>query len=173
MKKVYTRLLLISIICAIISLLLCFISIKTENFDFSLTESVVDEVNEMESDNPGGGWYFLFAGGSAMMLDFAIGFFAIFFVFFVPAILYFIIVLSQIISRIVQIGENKKWKNITSKVFTYISVIFQVILCIILLICISSNFALNKILLSVVLILNIVCVILSFRELRQINKNTV
>lgn len=81
------------------------------------------------------------------------------------------IVVSQSIARLIQIGTEKKWKNTTSKVFTYISIVLQVLVCLSLLFNILSNLIVNKILLVIALVLNIVCVVLFIKELLKIKKN--
>ena len=81
------------------------------------------------------------------------------------------IVVSQSIARLIQIGTEKKWKNTTSKVFTYISIVLQVLVCLSLLFNILSNLIVNKMLLVIALVLNIVCVVLFIEELSKIKKN--
>ena len=172
MKKSFTKLLVISMICAILSFALCIFSIKTNNFNFSTTKEVVNDVNEMGSDNPGAGWYFLWAGGTAAMVDMAIGFAYLFLIILIPGFMLFIIIVSQCIARLVQIGEEKNWKNITSKVFTYISMTLQFLLVLVLIFDLVSNLSVNKILLVLALTLNISSIVLFIKELLKIKKVT-
>lgn len=171
MKKILNKLLIISIICAIISFILCFFSARSNDFDFTTTKGVINEVNEMGSDNPGAGWYLLFAGGTAATIDFAMAISIMIFTLIIPGFLLFMIVVSQSIARLIQIGTEKKWKNTTSKVFTYISIVLQVLVCLSLLFNILSNLIVNKMLLVIALVLDIVCVVLFIKELSKIKKN--
>ena len=75
MKKNLLKLLVIAILCAIITLFFCFCSIKYNSSftSFTTTEQVINEVNE-GIDSPGAGWYLLFAGGTAVAIDFAMAY---------------------------------------------------------------------------------------------------
>ena len=170
MKKIYNKLLIISIICAIISFALCFFSTINSGFDFTTTKGVVNDVNEMGSDNPGAGWYLLIAGGTAAMAEFAAGIAKLIIVILIPSLMLFIIMISQCIARLVQIGEEKKWKDITSKVITYISIVLQILVCFVLIFNLLSNLSFNKILVFISLVLNIVCVVLFIKELVKTKK---
>lgn len=121
MKKNLLKLLVIAILCAIITLFFCFCSIKY-NSSFTTTEQVINEVNE-GIDSPGAGWYLLFAGGTAVAIDFAMAISIMIFTLIIPGFLLFMIVVSQSIARLIQIGTEKKCKNTTSNIFTYISIV--------------------------------------------------
>ena len=172
MKKNLLKLLVIAILCAIITLFFSFCSIKYNSSftSFTTTEQVINEVNE-GIDSPGAGWYLLFAGGTAVAIDFAMAISIMIFTLIIPGFLLFMIVVSQSIARFIQIGTEKKWKNTTSKVFTYISIVLQVLVCLSLLFNILSNLIVNKMLLVIALVLNIVCVVLFIKELSKIKKN--
>lgn len=131
MKKNLLKLLVIAILCAIITLFFCFCSIKY-NSSFTTTEQVINEVNE-GIDSPGAGWYLLFTGRTAVAIDFAMAISIMIFTLIIPGFLLFMIVVSQSIARLIQIGTEKKWENTTSKVFTYISIVLQVLVCLSLL----------------------------------------
>ena len=171
MKRNFTKLLIVSIICAIITIIFCFISLKYMDINpFTTTKGVIEEVIQMESDNPGGGWYLIFAGGTALLTDFGIMLVYLIFVIAIPAFILFLVIVLQGAARLFQIGSEQKWKNITSKVLTYISMTFLILLCLELL---SMIFALNNILLAIALISSIVFVVLFIKELKVMKKNTV
>ena len=170
MKKIFSKLLIISIICAIISFVSLFFSCINYEFSFSATKEVVDEFNEVGEDNPGAGWYLLIAGGTATMVDIAAGIANFIIIILIPSFMLFVIMSSQCIARLVQIGEEKQWKITTSKIFTYISIGLQVLLCLVLIFNLLSNLKFNRILLFLVVILNIVSIILFVKELTQIKK---
>lgn len=168
MKKSLTKLLIIAIICLIISGL--FIRLSMNEFTFTFTEQVKEEFNEMDKDNPGAGWYLLIVGGTAFTTDLFLAF-AYAILLGVPLLTLIIIVLLQIIARLMQIGEKKKWKDTTSKVFTSISIVVQILLCVYLLFIMICGFMINKLLLALVLALNITSVVLFIKELRKVKKN--
>lgn len=166
MKKSYTKLLIIAIICLIGT---CIFSSLAMQIEFAYTEQVGEELNEMGTGNPGSGWYLLIGGGTALLADFAIAL-AYIIILGIPLLILFFILISQIIARLVQIGEEKKGKNTTSKVFTIVSIVLQIILCTYLLFIIICEFEINKILLALVLALNITSVVLFIRELKKMKK---
>lgn len=170
MKKIFNKLLIITMVCAIISYILCFSSAINNDFDFTNTKGVVNEVNEMGSDNPGAGWYLLMAGGTAAILDVTAGIANLIIIILIPSFMLFVIMISQCVARLVQIGEQKKWKDITSKIFTYISVVLQILLCLVLIFSLLSNLSFNRVLLFLALILNIACLVLFIKNLANIKK---
>lgn len=170
MKKSLNFLLILSIICLALISVLCFSSIVFNEFNFPFTNEVAENFNNMEEGNPGSGWYLLFAGGVALLGDFTILFFFVFLLIFVPFVMNFLIVIIQGVARLFQIGLEKKWKNIVGKVLTVISIIIEILLCIILLFIFISNVQVSKILLFLALTLNITTVVLFIREFINMNK---
>lgn len=165
MKKNCNKLLIIAILCAIVSFVLCYFSAKSYELDFAITNNAVNETLDMGSDNPGAGWYLIFAGGAGFALDFAYGITVLFFALLVPAIILSAIIFFQCIARLIQIGKYRKWKYIIGKIVTCISVTLQLMLCLLLTCLLASNLPLNKILLLITLILNVFCIILFIRKL--------
>lgn len=170
MKKIYTKLLIISIICAVISFGIFVFSSMSNDLEFSGTQEVVNEVNEMGTDNPGAGWYLLIAGGTVGMVEIVAGIAILIIVIVIPSMMSLGIVISQCIARLVQIGQQKRWKDTTSKVFTYISIVLEILLCFVIILNLLSNLAFNRMLLLVALILNISCIALFIKELAKIKK---
>lgn len=166
MKKSYTKLLIIAIICLILTYVFFSLVMKIE---FTYTEQVGEQLNEMGTDNPGAGWFLLFGGGTALAADFLTAL-AYVIILGIPLLILFFISISQIIARLVQIGEEKKGKNTTSKVFTIVSIVLQIVLCTYLLFIIICEFKINKILLSLALILNVSSVVLFIKELRKMKR---
>ena len=124
MKKNLLKLLVIAILCAIITLFFCFCSIKYNSSftSFTTIEQVINEIKEC-IDSPGAGWYLLFIGGTAVAIDFAMAISIMVFTLIIPGFLLFMIVVSQSIARLIQIGTEKKCRNTTSNIFTYISIV--------------------------------------------------
>lgn len=166
MKKSYTKLLIIAIICLIGT---CIFSSLAMQVEFAYTKQVGEEFNEMGTDNPGSGWYLLIGGGTALLADFAITL-AYIIILGIPVLILFLIMILQLIARLLQIGEEKKGKNTTSKVFTIISIVLQITLCTYQLFIITCQFEMNKILLSLACVLNITSVVLFIKELRKMKK---
>lgn len=165
MKKSLTKLLIIGIICLVVTYLLSILSTK---INFVFTNEVQQTVEEMNGV-PGSGAYLIFGGAMAITADLALAF-AHAIMLGIAFFMLFIIIILQIIARLVQIGDEKKWKNTTSKTLTTISVALQILLCIYLLFIMISNFMINKILFALVLALNITTVVLFIKELKKMKK---
>ena len=165
MKKSLTKLAIISIVCGIVLIMLCYFSIK---YKPSFGQVYDEVVNELGSDSGVVGLIGLpISAVTEMGIVIVFGF-----ILLIPSAMIFIIILLQIIARLMQIGNEKNWKNITSKVLTYISMAIQIFLCIILLFYIV-NFRVNKILLTIAFIINIICIITFIMELKKIRSLTV
>ena len=158
MKTFFTKLLVVSLICAILIFILCLTTISINNFNFLITEKILDSVNGIEGIMPGIGEYFLIMGGMAFMSDFAIRFLYIFIILIIPSFILLAIIFSQSIARLFQLKSEKKWKNITSKIFTYISLILQFLLFARLFIILSIP-NINVIAIFIALFINIFCIV--------------
>lgn len=171
MKKSLNYLLIISIICLALTTVLCFSSIIFNEFNlFPFTSEVAENFNNAGSDNPGAGWYLLFAGGIALLGDFAIGLVLVFSLIFVPFIMNAFVLIIQCVARLFQIGVEKNWKGTVGKVLTVISIITQILLSIVLLINLISNIPVSKILLLLAFAINVTSVVLFIREFIKMNK---
>lgn len=169
MKKFYTKLLIVSIICTILVFILCFITLFINGFDFLATENVIDELNSADRDMPGGAEYFLIKGGFSLLTDFTVGLAYLFITLIIPSFILLAIILSQSIARLFQISTEKKWKNITSKIFTYISLLLQILLFYRLFV-ISSLPNINTIATYIALFVNIFCIIFFIYTLIKLKK---
>lgn len=170
MKKNYNKLLIIAIICGLISAILCYLSAINYKFDFATTNNVVNEAVNMGNDNPGAGWYLLFAGGVSFTTEFASAIAILLLILLIPCSILSAIIISQCIARLAQIGVQKRWKDVIAKILTYISITLQIVLCLILLFLIISNLSCNKILLLFALIVNVICIVLFIKELTKAKK---
>lgn len=169
MKKSLNFLLILSIICFGITLVLNFCSIAFYEFDFKITNEVIDNVNDVKG-NPGSGEYLIIAGTIGLFADFATGFAILFFLILIPFFMQIAIIIFQVISRLFQIGNLKNWKNTGSKVFTIISITVQILLCILLFFILFSNLKISKILMFISLTINITSVVVFIREFIKMNK---
>lgn len=170
MKKSLLKLLVIAILCAIITVIFCVCSIyNMGNAQSSTMGQIIDEV--VDTNSPLAGWQLLFGVGIGSMADVGIALAMGFLVIIIPGFLLLMIAILQSISNLIQIGGEKHWKNTTSKVLTYISIVLQVLVCLLLLFDILNNNIVNKMLLVIALILNIICIFLFIKELSKIKKN--
>ena len=167
MKRIFNKLLVISLVCSILSVLLCIISIG--NFD-SYTLDAIDEMQSNNNTDDVSGYANLMKVSLSMFLDVGgiLGYFI--FVVLIPGLILFVIVILQAFARLFQIGNEKKWKNIVSRILSYISIFFQVLVCIVLILDFFRSLSVNKILLIVVFILNIISIVMFFYELSNIKK---
>ncbi len=165
MKKSLIKLAIISIICGIISIMICYFSIK---YAPSFGQVYDEVVNELESDSGVGELIGLpISAVTEMGIIIVYGF-----ILLIPSAILFIITILQIIVGLIQIGNEKSWKNTTSKILTYISMAIQIFLSIILLFYIFSNLKANKILLMIAFIINIICIITFIIELKKMKSLT-
>lgn len=171
MKKFYTKLLVVSIICTIFVFMLCLITLFINGFDFLATEQAVDELNRSVNDTDGGEYllYFLIKGGFSFMLDFTVGITYLFITLIIPSFILLAIILSQIIARLFQISTEKKWKTIASKIFTYISLMLQFLLFARLFVILSIP-NINVVAIFIALFINIFCIIFFIYTLIKLKK---
>lgn len=172
MKKILTRLLILIFICMLATVVLSYFSIH--DFSYDTSSSVMSEV-EKGKETPGIGWYFLFAGGSALMVDFFGLLVEFFVVFLIPSGCLILILILQCIAWLAQIGVKRKWKFKTSIILCDISIVIYGLLCIVLLFNVISNlkyilYDLHMVLLILVFIINVGCMTLFIKEVVKIKK---
>ena len=145
-----------------------FSAISEDTSYFAQTKKVSEEVEKMKDNNfPGGGEYLLIGGGSAVFIDFMYFAMSMIFVIVVPCGILFVIIILQFIARLVQIGIEKKGKDIASKIFTGISIFLDIGLGYIL---ICDIFILKKNILLAVLTIDAFCLITFVNELSKMNR---
>ena len=128
-RKKYTKLLITAIVCAIVTSLLMII-IPIQRSEGLKSQRVINGINSDREINDAEGYGYIVNGLASATYDTVNIITSIVFVFAIPMFLLFIIVVSQTIARLAQIGVEQKSKNITSKVLTYISIIAQILLSI-------------------------------------------
>jgi len=152
MKKSLTQLLIILVISIIITIGFCYLSMEYTKVQLNETS----KTNEL-MDSPGGGWFIL----PALMADGISMAITVFFIYSIPVIISIITVVLQVIARFIYV-ENSK--NKSSKVLTCISLAFQILLCVYLLV------MQNNILLILAAGVNIISIIIFIIELRKMKK---
>ena len=169
MKKIFSKLLIIEVSCLIITVLLCIFSIyNIGNVQNSVTGEIIEQ--EVDTNSPASGWFLLGGLGIGAVADIGHAIMIGFAVLIIPGFLLLITAILQIIARLMQIGIEKHWKNITSKVLTYISIVLKFLVCFVLLFDVLSNLMIRKFVLVVALVLNIVFIVLFIKELSKIKK---
>ncbi|MBQ7137049.1 MAG: hypothetical protein IJO43_03650 [Bacilli bacterium] len=169
MKKRLNFLLILSIIFLVVTIVLGFLAIRFDGFNFPFLSKMSETFNNMEND-PGAGWYLIFAGGAAILGDLALGLLLVWYIIFVPFIMNLLIIILQGIARLFQIGVEKDWKKIVSKVLTVLSIIIRILLCLLLLFISLLGFQVSQIILFILLAANIACVVLFIKEYIKMGK---
>jgi hypothetical protein len=160
MKKQYTKILIISIVCAILSFTLLYFTPTKSNTTYYDLNSNID--NDGEISDPEGYAILITTFGKLAVnsIKFIGDIFSLIMLVFPILATLSLIALLQIIARLVQIGKEKKWKNVTSKVLTIISIVFQAWLCLVLIFDLVVLININKILMATIMIVNIVATVL-------------
>ena len=168
MKTITTKLLILTIICTILSLLLCFFSLMYHQSGFGLTKKVANQVEESRQEGtPGTGEYLVLAGGAAVIADVATAIMYVTILLVVPSFILFIMLILQLIARLLQIGERQAKKENASRVLSYISMALQITLATLLLFPLISNFSFMVLL---AFGLNVASVVIFILELAKANK---
>jgi len=164
MKNNINKLLIISIIVSIVSIILCNLSWEFSDFNlFTLTTKLFDE-------NSHAGMILL---PMTIMLDFSLALIYLIFLLLIPAALRLIIVSLVIIARLFQIGHNKKWKDTTSKVFIYISFALQILLALYFILFFINTLNLILLLVVVGVVVEIILFIKEFKNIRVEENNQI
>ena len=135
-----------------------------------------DMTSSIESTNPGAGEYLLltlFVSGLTFVGELGLLIVILFLFLIVPVISSILFLLLSIIARLFQIGEEKKWKEITTKVIIYISMSLEALLSIYIAILSFTGFDLLYIPIYLMLITHIVSLVINIINLVITNKNKI
>lgn len=159
LKIINKKFLIMSGIVLTITFILGLVFIFNINSDFALTKTIWGRMTSTVDGNytGAGGYMFvsLFVSGLAFLDELTVLILVAFICFVIPVGVNIFILIINIIARLFQIGTNKNWKNITSKVLLYFSVVLQGILNIYLLFLSFSGFGLLYIVIYLMLMINI------------------
>lgn len=164
LKKTGNKILLASLIVLIITFVLGLLFCVTTNVSFAVSETIFGKMAGVDPEFSGAGEYVLltmFLGFFVFMGEASVLILIFFAAFLIPVCINFIILLLRIIGRLFQIGDAKKWKNITTIVFMIISFVIQLLLDIYLITVAFSGFSLNYIFIYVMILINLGSLILN------------
>ena len=171
MKEKNNKFIIGSIIVLALTFITCLLMCFSFRFGFDGTKTIWSHLtSNVSANNPGSGEYALislFITGTALGME----------LFFYLAILYlfvlvpiaenvFVLFLS-VIARLFQIGKERRWKDIVTKVLLIISVIFQGMLCVYSLILAFTGFSLFFIIHYFVTLINILAFIHYIKLLKK------
>lgn len=169
MRKHFLRLLVISVLSAILSFVLCLTSLYTYESE-SRTEKLLDEIQAEDEIDDVEGYGYIMEGTVSVLADIGEAIAIFIMLILIPGVGVLLIVLTQIISGVMQIGTQKPWKVMTAKVCTYISMGMEFIFTLYIGLNMFSNLSVNKIILLIAFILNLVCSVVFIIEVRNIRK---
>ncbi len=176
MKKIFTKILIISIICLLDSMIMCYFSaifIGTTAMENDVEKSIYRQkldILNAEWKMPSSGnaiklhSYILTIPILALETGFETfenGILIFMLIAVIPIIILGIITILQIIARSIQIGKEQEWKNLTSRMITIISIIIQIMLCleiVISIIVVAKKTIIGILALMLILCLNVLVV---------------
>ncbi len=158
MKNVIKKMLLITGVCSVIVILFNYFSVYFADFNlFAVTSYFFEQ-------SPEAGVIFF---PISFLADIANALAWMFLMFVIPSFVAIVIFVFQLVSRLFQIGNVKKWKNTVSKILSYISISIQILLSIYLVLIFISTL---NLLLLVSCSAIITSVVLNIKELKKIKK---
>lgn len=163
MKKIFTKLLIIAIVSAILSMIIFLFAINGTDI-MKPSNGIIEGINDIDKGSITVGYEGIarvLGGGLLALAAVAVIVYVLSRVFYI----FLLILILQIVARIVQIGSEDKWKNTVSKWCSYISIALYVVVCLIFLVGLITRFLSYIILLP--LILNIYCVVIFKRTLSK------
>lgn len=166
MRKLFEKLLIMTLLTAVITFSLCFAALNF-NDSFEATKAIGD-IAEKSGNNPGVGEFLGIFGTIAVTSDVFITAYYFSMIIAVPFFILAVMSISQLLALLFQIGEEKQWKLITGKVFTWITTVLQVILCLTILINIFTNVVASTPILIGLLVINIIFLIFFIKCLKKL-----
>lgn len=159
MKKNLNKLLLISLISFFVISILLFLSVRFYNFNLmSITKMFAEEVG------PAGVVFFPLG----ILIDFALAIYLAILCLIIPCGVLLLKLVLMVIARLFQIGNQKKWKNIVSKVFIYISLVLMIFLGIYILLLFINTLNLFLLLSIVGKVVEIILVMKEIKKIRNL-----
>ena len=123
MKKNINKIMLITFVSLIFIALTCFISTKVYENNLNDLFTTSKRFIDTDSFKAVFGTFGLISGIYMLLFYYST-------LVFVPVLIILIALVLQIIARLFQIGQPKEWKDITTKVLAWLSIIPFIVLCI-------------------------------------------
>ena len=177
MKRMCSKILLVTFLCSLLTLLICFLTIKFDTIDyqgFELSKKVLEDVNKSDGA-PGSGEYLLIAGTLSFSADIigilGLAIFYGFILFLIPLALIGLVLLFDLIARLVQLGEPKSSKNTASIVLLIIAIVIHFVLILEFIVSLSIGFKILHIVFPIInILINLACIIYSIYMIHSFKK---
>lgn len=169
MRKNFLKILIISVLCAIVSFALCFTSVFTYESE-SRTGQLLDEIQAEEEIDDVEGYGYIVEGAASVLVDIGEAVAVLVFLILIPGVFALLMLLLQLISGVMQIGKTKLWKMTTAKICTYISLVLEMVFTLYVGMFLFSNLSVNIILLLITFILNLICSVVFVIEVKNIKR---
>ena len=159
LKIMNKKMICMSLIVLAITLIMGIVFISNTNLDFMMTRTVWADMTEgIDGDTPGGGELFLisaFVSGLTLVGELTLVLIIIVAYLVIPVLGNAFILINNLIARLFQVGQCKKWKNTVTKILLYISIVLQGILGVYILLLCFTGFGLVYIAIYLMLIINV------------------
>ena len=170
-KKSNTKIIIMTIIALVSTFALGLIFIFNANSEFIATKTVWGTMIEgVDGDTPGSGELVIIASiisGFAFLGELTAFFITISAFFGIPVLANSLILIVNFIARLFQIGETKEWKDVTTKVWLYFSIVLQGLLNVYILFLCFTGYGLVYLLIYLMLIINVFAFIKNILSMRK------
>lgn len=154
-KKMIVMMLIVLGVTFIMGLIFVF---NTEH-EFLVTRTVWATMTEgVDGDTPGGGELILISAvisGMTFLGELTLVIIIIVMFLVIPIVVNLLTLIISLIARLFQIGESKNWKNMTTKVLLYVSIVLQGLLSIYILVLCFTGYGLVYITVYLMLTINV------------------
>lgn len=171
MKTVSGKIIIMSLIATVVTLIMGIIFFINTDSDFVATKTIWGKMTEgVSGDTPGSGELVLIASlisGLAFFGELAAFGVIIFAYFLIPFAANMLTLVFNLIARLFQIGESREWKDVTTKALLYFSIILQGLLNLYILFLCFTGYGLVYISVYLMLIINVFAFIKNILSMRK------
>ena len=171
MKTESGKIIVMSLIATVVTLIMGIIFFFNTNSDFIATKTIWGKMTEgVSGDTPGSGELVLIASlisGLAFFGELAALGVIIFAYFLIPFAANMLTLVLNLIARLFQIGESREWKDVTTKALLYFSIVLQGLLNLYILFLCFTGYGLVYISVYLMLIINVFVFIKNILNLRK------
>ena len=159
LKIISKKMIIMMLIVLGVTFIMGLIFVFYTDHEFLVTRTVWSTMTEgVDGDTPGGGELILisaFVSGMTFLGELTIIIIIIAMFLVIPVVVNSLALIINLIARLFQIGESKNWKNITTKVLLYVSIVLQGLLSIYILFLCFTGCGLVYITVYLMLIINV------------------